>query len=174
MAYHLGAPRLATVLFWRAWRAEKESAAGCAGYVEFLSETRGPLAVWEYLNGIPPPVVRGGNDLHTYLLARRAQLAALFRDFEKAELWLEQVRGWEHPWIPVAEAYVLEQADRYEEADSAFARALEVDPLNAFVPGNRGATLVAAGRPAEGLAWCRKVPVANRTADSRMYFRPPA
>ena len=50
----------------------------------------------------------GEEEIHVYLLAQRAQLAALFRDFERAEIWLEQARSLdgEHPWLAVAATVV--------------------------------------------------------------------
>ena len=45
-------------------------------------------------------------------------------------------------------------AGRFDDADRAWRRALEVDPRNEFAVANRGDALVDAGRPTEGLAKC--------------------
>jgi tetratricopeptide (TPR) repeat protein len=43
---------------------------------------------------------------------------------------------------------------QFDEAERAFARALEVDPRNEFVAENRSRARIYAGRPAEALAYC--------------------
>jgi tetratricopeptide (TPR) repeat protein len=50
----------------------------------------------------------------------------------------------------------LRNSSRFEEANRAFARALEVDPSSGTALIDRGVTLVLAGRPVEGLASCVK------------------
>ena len=49
----------------------------------------------------------------------------------------------------------LMNSGRFEEADRAFARALEVDPSTERRSPTAGIALVLAGRPAEALAFCR-------------------
>jgi tetratricopeptide (TPR) repeat protein len=72
-------------------------------------------------------------------------------DMTRRSLAVEPLSG--GAWNNLAVLYW--RADRFEEADRAFARALEVDPANAFAVANRGKMLVDAGRPSEALAVCR-------------------
>ena len=55
-------------------------------------------------------------------------------------------------WTLLGVAYAF--AQRHEEADRAYARAIEVDPGNGFAPANRALALADAGRSAEALALC--------------------
>jgi serine/threonine-protein kinase len=52
---------------------------------------------------------------------------------------------------------LLTNAEHFEEAERAFARAMEVDPHSHFVHGNRMFLMVSTGRFAEALALCPKI-----------------
>jgi TolB-like protein/Flp pilus assembly protein TadD/predicted Ser/Thr protein kinase len=91
---------------------------------------------------------------HAFWTGRIPEAVDLFRRF----LDKEPLEGTVWNGLGVA----LWWAARYDEADRAFARALEVDPRNDFAVGNRGKALVDAGRPGDALALCQKAGPGDR------------
>jgi tetratricopeptide (TPR) repeat protein len=129
LARHLGAPRLARQLFHQARREAPSDPAACYYWVWSILERRGPYRAWRLLSQLgefeeaPRKLRRAGWALHGHI-------AALFRDFETAEVWLARAGELcpDSTWIEVDRAFVLEQEDQYEEALAAARRSMQIQP----------------------------------------------
>jgi tetratricopeptide (TPR) repeat protein len=136
LAANLGAPRLSRRLHLRAFRqdARNSEARFYRAYLEL--ECRGPLAAWNLLkqfDGLASTSSEGRADL----IALQARIAALLRDFDRAETLLAEAEALapEKPWIRVERASILEQEDCYEKALAAARESLELHPHRWYRPG---------------------------------------
>jgi Flp pilus assembly protein TadD len=91
---------------------------------------------------VPPP----GMASYLNWMGRASEAAELLR----RHVELEPLDG--TAWNSLGVNYA--QVGQFDEAERAFARALEVDPRNEFVGVNRSTARIYAGRPAEALAYC--------------------
>ncbi|MBL8862582.1 MAG: hypothetical protein JNK02_11290 [Planctomycetes bacterium] len=159
-----GAPRLGSALHLRAARRHPDQGLARLHGALALLHDRGPVAALARLEGgvesEADPAVRA--ELH----AARALARAELRDFERAELDLARARalGGEQTWIHVAEARVLEGADRYDAALAAAERALAEVPGYASAVACRARLLQLADRAHEAAEFLARAVAANPCA----------
>jgi tetratricopeptide (TPR) repeat protein len=152
LAMNLGAPRLGRSLHLRAWRGGDSDPDTLSYFARALSESRGPLAAWRFLemNGAAEDA---SDEQRADEWALRAVIASTFRDFETAETFLARAEALapQSAWICLERTVVLQNQDRYEEALEAAQRSLALRPL--FRPAVQavGHLLMMLGRAAEAL-----------------------
>ena len=154
LAGRLGGTRLSRLLIATAFR-ERPRHAGAVLYRAYdLLSLRGPLAVWEFtagwdaLEGLTAAAAGG-------LLALRARLAGLFRDFELADRLMVQAleRCPESPWVLSEQAGLLRAEERFPDAERACGRSLELAPWFRPAVQERAALLMRRLRYREAAAW---------------------
>lgn len=132
IAADLGAPRLAHALQIRAHRDNPTDPQARAFFAASILERRGPLEAWLALREFSDPSSDNATsgDAAEYLLSLRARVAAIWRDFETANRWLERAKqiSPDSAWLAVEESFILEQEDRYEECLAAARRSLQLRP----------------------------------------------
>jgi len=125
IAHQVGNNRLGSVLHLRAAKAAPRDleAAYYGAYSTF--QRRGPWFAWQLLQR-EAEAFDGGAVTQADWLALRAQVAATLRDFEASDEAMDRALAMDtqHPWLDVAHGYVLEQQDKYDEAQAANERAL--------------------------------------------------
>jgi tetratricopeptide (TPR) repeat protein len=129
LAMQLGAPRLGRQLHLLAWRHSPGHPEAIYYQTRYLLERFGPVSAWRF--------ARRQNDwsvaapqLQADWWALMAVLAARFRDWDRAQQWLDKAEQLapHHPWPLVERATVYEMAERYTEGLAAARRALEIRP----------------------------------------------
>jgi tetratricopeptide (TPR) repeat protein len=130
LASHLGAPRLASALIMRAWRAQRTDPDAAYYHAYTIRRRRGPWHAWRFVQAQPDLETDGATRGHWYGLT--AALAADFRDFESADEWLrraDEASPGDH-WLALERADVLIGQDRYDEALACVRRSLALRPGN--------------------------------------------
>jgi tetratricopeptide (TPR) repeat protein len=129
LATYLGAPRLTPVLIMGAYRKYPRHPRVVFQYAYTLLRLRGTLEAWEFVERqgeleTDDPVTQAD------WLALRAFVAALFRDFTRAEVFMARAEELapDHPWVFVERSDLQQREDRYEEALASARRALERNP----------------------------------------------
>lgn len=129
LAYHLGSPRLAMYMHYRAYREDPEDPEARYYNARALLERRGPLRAWQFLKKCGP-MRQGPAEIRSDWLAFHACVLGRLRDFDAAETWLAQAENVcpEHPWTYIERSALLELEDRYEESLAAARLCLERHP----------------------------------------------
>jgi tetratricopeptide (TPR) repeat protein len=129
IAMNLGAPRLGRMLQLRAARLHPDDPLAAYYHARAILERRGPLALIEHVRqvGILPSTP---TDVRADWLSLQATAHAAFRDFATADRLLAQSLELDpdRPWTQVEQAWIHEQADRYDQAMASARRALELQP----------------------------------------------
>ncbi len=132
LARNLGGHRLGCWLHVQAFREAPQAVEAQAYFAAAMFERQGPFAAWKWLRRFDREVTvtDDNKDALQYLWSLRARLAALWRDFETAEHWLQRAEQLDprSPWLFTERAFVLEQQDRYHEALVTAREALEIRP----------------------------------------------
>ena len=139
LAGNLGAGRLSAALHTQTWRRNPNHQEATLYYVFVVSNRRGPWFAWNAhsacgeFTSAPP-------DLHADWLALRGRLAAMLRDFDTAERWIDRALKVcdDRPWPWVERSTSLQLQDRYTEALDSARRALTLWPY--FRPAVQHAT----------------------------------
>ncbi|HID75782.1 MAG TPA: tetratricopeptide repeat protein [Planctomycetaceae bacterium] len=130
MAIQLGTPTLGIWLLRRVWRDAPDDAEAQYYYASCLWQLRGPYPAWQWAQRAGQFPEEAEPELRGAWLALRGGVAGQLRDFEEAEAWLEQARraAPHSPWVEVCRVQVLEAEDRYDDAEAAARRALQMRP----------------------------------------------
>ncbi len=117
IAANAGSRSLALRLTTRARRQDSHSIAARVQYGYELLGYRGPVALWELLRDQQADDTGTAEDLAD-LHALKARTAAMLRDFDLAEHWLDSAERLApgQPWIRLQRAHLLEYTDNIEEA----------------------------------------------------------
>ncbi len=152
LAIQLGAPKLGRQLHAIAYRSTPSHPEALYYHARYRLERFGPLATWQFLRRHPdwsdaPP------ELHADWLALNGFVAARFRDFDRAERWLNRAEAVapDRPWLAIERSSAYELADRLDDSLVAGRRALALQPW--FRPGVQAVahTLMRLGRDREAL-----------------------
>lgn len=137
----LGASRMSTRHFARAWREDRTHAEATYYYALTVLQYRGPLRAWGFLKRIGTLDHAPGSTRSDWL-ALHASVLGYLRDFDAAESWLSKAeRGMvDHPWLLVERARLYEQEDRYEDALAAARDSMKLKPW--YRPGVQAAAHV--------------------------------
>jgi tetratricopeptide (TPR) repeat protein len=129
LATHLGAPRTSSVILLEAQKKYPQHPRVALHNAYSLLGIRGMLETWEFIEGFGPPR-SDDRILQADWLALRAYIAALFRDFYRAENFLAEAETLapDHPWIGVERSSLLHRQDRYAESLETARRVLELRP----------------------------------------------
>src|SRR5215470_6413572 len=128
VASNIGAERVGRLLILRAQRENPDHPRVALHYAYVLREHRGPMASWSQALSFERREDLS-DELRADLVALRATIAAIYRDFETAETLLDRAFAL-HPgsrWLLVEKAEVLELEERREEALAALDQALSLD-----------------------------------------------
>ncbi|MBD2179307.1 C39 family peptidase [Pseudanabaena sp. FACHB-1998] len=152
LAWQLGSPRLGDALILRGWRENREDSEAKYYYARYIYRRYGILRAWEYIQQIEylsDPTPRRQADW----LSCRVHLLSEMRDFEAAEMWLEQADRLapDYLWLDVERIYLLEMEDRYEEALTVGQHRLSLNPHYSPLIGAVANTLVMLDRDREAL-----------------------
>lgn len=157
LAYHLGAPRLARWLHHLARKDDRAHFEALYYYTRSVLDRRGPLAAWEIFRSTPD-LPGAAAEIRADWFSLRAGVAAVVRDFDTAEHWLDVAdrTAPDRPWTCIERSHVLELEDRYEESLAAARRSLELRPW--YRPGVQSAAhmLQLLDRDAEALDLLRE------------------
>ncbi|MGB8353912.1 MAG: tetratricopeptide repeat protein [Chthoniobacteraceae bacterium] len=117
LAANLGNQRLREWQHIQAFRFDRENYEAAYYYAWRKLERRGPLAAWDFLEGINS-VHTGPDVVRAHALALQGRIAGCFRDFETADALLKKaeeivpVPG----WVQIEKSMVLQQKDEHGEA----------------------------------------------------------
>ncbi|MFZ6047839.1 tetratricopeptide repeat protein [Pseudomonas sp. CR3202] len=130
LAGHLGAPRLANVLAYLAYRRHPGAAETRLRMARMLLNRRGSHRAWCFLRSFGKwlPADPG---LRSEWISFQGYLQALLRDFGRsAELHAQAIALMpREPWLLVERSYSLELEDRYDEALECCEQALALEPF---------------------------------------------
>jgi len=154
----LGAERQGDALNVRTWRRHRDHPGARIAMFRHMAYRRGPYAAWRWCARLRLPEDALAHERAEFLGVEAFHLSSL-RDFAAAEARIAEARALapENPWPLIEWCYVLERADRYDEAMSA------VEQLLVMRPGFRAALrfkahlLVLRGEPQPALALLREV-----------------
>lgn len=129
LANALGAPQLGRVLHRLAWRDDPDNCQARYFYALSIFHRRGPWAAWERMRRMSPLTNATSTTLADWC-ALEAHLAAIFRDFQKADWWIAEAIDLapDRAWVWIERAVVLDAEDRRDEALQSAERALELRP----------------------------------------------
>jgi hypothetical protein len=118
LASHLGAPKLASALMSVAWRGDREHPEATYFHALNRFRRRGPYAARQFFRKYGELRGSPSADTLSSWYAMQGEVAAMLRDFDAAEAWLDRAAQTapQSPWVQVCRSFVLEQEDRYEEA----------------------------------------------------------
>ncbi|NLE39969.1 MAG: hypothetical protein GX621_18280, partial [Pirellulaceae bacterium] len=153
LASQLGGTTLSKWLVRRAWRQKPDHGRARCYYAYHLSMRRGPYAAWRWMHHTDEPSEESDRTLKADWYALLGQLAAMLRDFDAADRWIQRARDVapSHPWIDVCGSAALECEDLYEESLNAARRALELQPWYCPALQRAGHLLTLLGRDAEAV-----------------------
>lgn len=158
IAARLGAPRLSSALFRRAWWRDPLHPSAVFYYGAVLLNRRGP---WHALRWLRRAGTR--SERTADLVGSEARALAMLRDFERAHALLAEARELapSSPWVLVERAGVLEHEDRFEEALASTEEALALRPGYRPALHQRAHLMTALGRWEEALAQLAEVTTAG-------------
>jgi tetratricopeptide (TPR) repeat protein len=130
LSSHLGAPKLASALMCLAWRSDREHPEATYFYALDRFRRRGPYAARQFLRKYGELRGKPSVDTLSSWYAMQGEVAAMLRDFDAAEGWLDKAAQTapHSPWVQVCRSFALEQEDRYEEALAAARQSLDLRP----------------------------------------------
>lgn len=130
LANNLGAPKLATALQCRAYRADRENPTAAYFRAASIFNSKGPLRAWKFLRQLPASADMPA-ETRADILAIQARVLACFRDFESAEKVLDQAMeaAPRHAWVWCEKASVLRMRDEHKNAYEAVQQALDLRPF---------------------------------------------
>ena len=127
LASQLSSDRLGDALVLRAWRADRAVPAAVLYGSMVMHSIRGTLAALDMLDA--SGILLSDNPLRWDATAYAAYLHGCYRDFETAELMINQaLEKSGTPWIWSQRAALYEMDDRYEDALEAAKYALKLNP----------------------------------------------
>ncbi len=148
----VGAPRAATLLRLRAYRAAPEDPWVAYHHVHHVHEQRGPYAALERLGRLATEGLEP--ELQADMRLLRAMLLTDLRDFSAAEY--ELVRAEQHEprsaWLWTIRSAVLAEEDRLEEALEAAQEGLRLRPRHHLALASAADSLKKLGRIEEAVA----------------------
>ncbi|MEY1662542.1 tetratricopeptide repeat protein [Isoalcanivorax beigongshangi] len=115
---HLGRSRTAEYLILRAQRLRPQHYEQRYYYAAYRLNNDGPWATLGHLRAIGEQLDGADRDLASSWLALYSSIFASYRDWERAQDYLDQAKTiWpESPWLCTQQASLLERQDRYQEA----------------------------------------------------------
>ncbi len=130
LCHQLGAPRRGYAHHLRAFREAPGHSRASTYYLEVLLRRRGPLAAWYAMHEITEPAPEADDNDRADWLAFQSRLLAQFRDFDRAERYIEEARKIcpERAWLFVELSGLRQQEDRYDESLEAARMAVERAP----------------------------------------------
>lgn len=153
LAIQLGAPRLGRQLHLLTFRHSPAYLEGVYYHARYRMERFGPYSCWQFQRQHTTDWGDAAPELRADWQALQGFTAARFRDFDRAEKFLEQSEKTapNRPWHHVERSSALELQDRFEDALVAARRSLEVQPW--FRPGVQATAhlLLRLGREAEAI-----------------------
>ena len=116
LAGNLGASRFGAAIHFRTWRKDRTHPEACLYYVFAVCTRRGPLPAWNAhcaCAALEDAAAEVRADWH----ALRGRLAAMLRDFDTADRWMDQALQLcnDRPWPWVERATILQMQDRYAQ-----------------------------------------------------------
>jgi tetratricopeptide (TPR) repeat protein len=129
LAGNLGAPRLASWHFLRAWRSDPTHPDACWYYARQILDRRGPLAAWNFMKR-RGELAGASVESRSHWLSLHACVLGRLRDFDAAETWLARAETLapDHPWILMERAALLVLEDRHEDALAVARKSLVLRP----------------------------------------------
>lgn len=129
LANNLEAPKLARLLHARAWREDRKSAEAACHRAYGMIHSLGLLRSWRFVHRLPE-FPDASPKARSELLALKAEMAATFRDFDRANAWLQEAERLDSlsGWICTSWAYFYRLSDAYDDALAAARRGLEQTP----------------------------------------------
>ncbi|MFT3735033.1 MAG: C39 family peptidase [Rhodocyclaceae bacterium] len=153
----LGAERRGDALALQVWRRHRHNATALVGKLRTRLYRRGPFVGWREFEHQPLPDDASPGERADYLSLRSFMLSGL-RDFAVAAQLNAEARQLapRDPWLLVEQSYMLERADRYEDALRACDDALQLSPRYRAAVQQRIELLLSMRRRDEAIALLRE------------------
>lgn len=128
LANHTGGGRLSDLLDVSCYREAPQNPEAQVAFISYVLARRSPLEAWRILRRLDLDVC--SPRLRARLLAQKAQVATVYRDFDSAKQFLNDAsRIWPEPaWNDLQRSTLYSAQDRWEEALEAAQSALAVRP----------------------------------------------
>ena len=139
---------------WRAWTLSPETPEAAYYRVSRIYRRHGACEALRWLDCHRPATEAVPSSVaEADILAMRARILAVFRDFTAADALMQRALGAfpDHAWLWMEHAGLLRAQDRYEEALDASARLIELAPWRNWAVRTRVDLLQLQNRDAEAL-----------------------